>query len=143
MNQWAKVDREISRQWLEEAADEEISKARVLLAFVYLERDLPGLAEGALAPAVEAGDAEANYLMGLIHWNRQDGQDGQEQAVACFRRAAEQGDVRAMYALGACFESRSGVPTSYREARRWIHQAHSLGYGKASAWLTSRSEHEG
>ena len=88
-----------------------------------------GDAEGALAawrPLADAGDAEAQFLVGLLHdaGGDGDGVDADPAAAASwYLRAAEQGHARAQNNLGLLHYSGTGVPRSYDVAARWYERA--------------------
>jgi TPR repeat protein len=64
-----------------------------------------------IAPLARAGDAAAAYLMGAMYYTGRGLAQDQEQAVAWFRKAAEQGHPDAQYALGLMYRYHvGGVP---------------------------------
>ena len=44
-----------------------------------------------------------------------------------FRKAAEQGDAKAQFSLGVCYENGTGIPKSFVEAYRWFNVAAAQG----------------
>ena len=74
-------------------------------------------------PLAEAGDADAQYNLGVMY-NEGDGvlQDYKE-AVKWFRLAAEQGHANAQYNLGQMYRKGNGVPQNYKEAVKWYRLA--------------------
>jgi Sel1 repeat-containing protein len=84
-----------------------------------------------LIAAAQKGDADAQYNLGGIyqsgvgatsgggHGVRQDS----AEALKWFRKAAEQGDLRAQHSLGFMYSVGQGVPQNYVEAYRWYNLA--------------------
>lgn len=54
-----------------------------------------------------------------------------EQAVYCFKKAAEQGDVEAQFWLGYCYNNGTGIEKDVNKAAKWYAQA--ANYGNADA----------
>jgi TPR repeat protein len=52
-------------------------------------------------------------------------------AVKWYRKAAEQGDVKAQANLGLCYYNGKGVGQNYKEAARWCLKAAEMGHAKA------------
>jgi TPR repeat protein len=84
-----------------------------------------------LQARAQAGDAQAQYLLGVAY-NRGDGvpQD-YAQAALWYRRAADQGDVNAQYNLGVVYGLGQGVPQDSVQAAAWTRKA--ADQGDASA----------
>jgi len=61
-----------------------------------------------------------------------------EMAATQFELAAAQGEVRAMFALGRCYEIGFGKAADFTEAARWIKMAAALDYQSAIAWCQAR-----
>ena len=74
-------------------------------------------------PLAEAGDANAQYNLGVMY-GRGDGvpQDYAE-AVKWYRLAADQGHASAQSNLGVMYGNGDGVPQDYAEAIRWYRLA--------------------
>ena len=74
-------------------------------------------------PLAEAGDAVAQFNLGVMY----DIGDGVPQdyaeAVKWYRLAAEQGYVAAQYNLGTMYDNGKGVPQDYAEAVKWYRLA--------------------
>jgi uncharacterized protein len=72
----------------------------------------------------EAGDAEAQVVMGVAY---RDGSDGPPQdfarAAAWFARAAEQGHPMAQFNMGSLYEDGRGVPEDLVLAHMWFNLA--------------------
>ena len=60
------------------------------------------------------------------------------KGVALLRKAAELGEVRAMYDFGRCLDHGFGVSVSHPEAIRWMRLAAGRGHGAALRWLLDR-----
>jgi TPR repeat protein len=73
--------------------------------------------------AADAGDAEAQFEMGVLH---QDGRGVPQdfgKAVALYLKAAEQGHLGAQSNLGVLYVSGRGIPRDYGEALKWFTRA--------------------
>ena len=64
-----------------------------------------------------------------------------EKAVKLYKEAAEQGNVRAQYNLGLCYENGNGVEQSYTEAVRWYRKAAEQGDAEAQYNLGVSYDH--
>jgi TPR repeat protein len=51
--------------------------------------------------------------------------------MKCYRKAVEQGDADAQFALGRCYEFGKGVPADYEEATKWYRKAAKQGHADA------------
>ena len=71
----------------------------------------------------EAGDANAQFDLGIAYVNGIMGQPNYETAVKWIRRAAEQGLPEAQFALGAHYHRGEGVSQDYTQAVEWYRQA--------------------
>lgn len=58
-----------------------------------------------------------------------------KEAEAWYRKAAEQGEMMAEYALGDTYFSGDGVPVDYREAKKWYLRAARQGHGPSQLRL--------
>ncbi|MBR6655034.1 MAG: sel1 repeat family protein [Alistipes sp.] len=58
-----------------------------------------------------------------------------EEAVQCYRRAAEQGYAPAQNHLGVCYKRGKGVPRDYNEAVQWYRKAAEQGHTAAQSNL--------
>ena len=65
-----------------------------------------------------------------------DGRGGlpQSDALAAewYRKAADQGDARAQFNLGAMYANGQGIPQNFPEALRWFRKAHAQGHEPAA-----------
>ena len=93
----------------------------------YRENDVVG-AMASLRAAANAGHAKAQVLLAEIL----DRSEFDEEAVALYRKAAEQGDPDGMFGLGALIAAGEGVKNKDPvEGRRWIQKAADLGQKQA------------
>jgi hypothetical protein len=75
---------------------------------------------GALRARAEAGDAQAQFEMGVKLDNGDVGLPPDDAAAAAwYRRAAEQGHARAQNSLGSLYQFGEGVPQDWAEAGKW------------------------
>jgi uncharacterized protein len=70
-------------------------------------------------PLAEQGDARAQSLLGLIHYNDRGVLRDDAEAVKWSRLAAEQGDAAAQFRLGLMYSEGHGVPQDHAEAAKW------------------------
>ena len=82
-------------------------------------------AEQLAKPEAERGNAEAQYLMGLLNSEGDIGPRDEATAARWYQKAAEQGQADAQNALGYEYDFGLGVPRDRTQARLW--------YGKAAA----------
>jgi hypothetical protein len=61
--------------------------------------------------------------------------DAKLQAVEWYRKAADQGEMMAEYALGDTYFSGDGVPIDYAEAKKWYLKAAEQGHGPSQLRL--------
>ncbi len=80
-------------------------------------------AERLARPLAEAGNAEAQYLLGTLYVEGRGVAESAEQALAWWRKAAAQGNADAEAALGFMYAEGRGVPQNYDEAVKWWRQA--------------------
>ena len=81
--------------------------------------------------AAEGGHAEAQLLLGFLHYNGEGVAQNYGTAFRWFRKAADQGDVRSQAQLGVMYENGQGVPQDFGAAASWYSKAADLGYGLA------------
>ncbi len=83
----------------------------------------------------EAGDAETQYSLGEHYANgyAEYPQDYKEGA-RWYRKAAEQGHVRAMFELGDMYNKGKGVPQDFKETAKWYRKSAEQGHSKAQ-WM--------
>jgi len=81
---------------------------------------------------VDAGDADAEVLLGLAYKEGNRGLDvDAERAVLLFTRAAEQGHAVAMFELGNCSACGIGCAFDAKAAFKWYKSAAALDYPEA------------
>lgn len=77
------------------------------------------------------GDADSQYLLGLLHdEGRIDGANA-ISAVRWYRLAAEKGHAAAQTNLGLCLTEGRGTPRDLAQARHWFELAAAQGFAKA------------
>jgi TPR repeat protein len=74
-------------------------------------------------PLAEQGDARAQSLLGLIHYNDRGVLRDDAEAVKWTRLAADQGDAAAQFRLGLMYSEGHGVPQDHAEAAKWYRLA--------------------
>ena len=84
-----------------------------------------------LRVSAEAGDAEAQFILGGMYVTGRGVPQDDAEAVAWYRRAAEQGHARAQYNLGAMYDQGRGVPQDDAEAVAWYRRAAEQGHARA------------
>ena len=94
-----------------------------------------GEAARILEPLAKAGDAEALYRLGLMHYAGKGVPENERRAVELLKDSAERGNVNAMYQLGNAFtfgnETPRMVADSDVEAAQWYYRAAKLGNADA------------
>lgn len=92
----------------------------------------PATGVAAVSLRAEAGDATAQFALGLAYALGRDGvaQDD-AAAVAWFRKAAEQGLPKAQFNLGVAYDKGRGVPQDGSQAKAWLHKAAEQGLSTA------------
>lgn len=73
--------------------------------------------------AAEAGNAEAQYGIGVCYYYGYGVEQNYAETVKWCSKAAEQGLASAQNDLGRCFENGEGVEQNYAEAVRWYRKA--------------------
>lgn len=115
-----------SYKWYRLAADNDLVDAQVRLAELYLLGRLEGGAELAaqwFERAAEAGNATAQFQLGLLYLEGKGVDVNPEFAARWFELAAEQGHVAAQNNIGSLYESGRGVEQSYARAFEWYERA--------------------
>jgi uncharacterized protein len=85
----------------------------------------------------EAGDAVAQYNLGVMYAKGTDVPQDDAEAIKWVRKAAEQGNVEAELILGAMYGKGRGVPQDDAEAIMWVRKAAEQGDAKAQLILGS------
>ena len=88
-----------------------------------------------LRASAEAGDAEAQFILGGMYVTGVGVPQDAAEAVAWYRRAAEQGSARAQYNLGVIYAEGVGVPQDAAEAVAWYRRAAEQGNARAQSNL--------
>jgi len=91
--------------------------------------DTPEIA--ALSVKANAGDADAQHKLGASYYIGQGVPQDYAQAVAWYRKAAEQGHADAQFVLGAAYAIGEGVPEDYAQSAAWLHKAAEQGHAQA------------
>eukprot|EP00727_Mastigamoeba_balamuthi_P009572 m51a1_g5237 hypothetical protein (720) ;mRNA; r:335964-338182 len=118
---------------LRRAADLDDRDAQYALAMCYVggELGLPADKDAArklLEQAAGQGHAGAQCQLGIFIFEEADAKDEKLlQAAKYFSSAAEQGDTKAMYYVGACLEDGLGMRPNAAEAVRWYEAAANAG----------------
>lgn len=76
-------------------------------------------------------DPAAQVKLGYQYYNQRD----YAQAVAWFRKAAEQGNAEAQYSMGVLYADGKGVSRDHYQAALWYHKAAEQGYARAQYYL--------
>jgi uncharacterized protein len=74
-------------------------------------------------PFAEKGDAGAQTLLALIHYDGVGVPRDDVEAAKWFRRAADQGNDTAQFHLGVMYAEGRGVPQNFTEAEKWYLMA--------------------
>lgn len=82
----------------------------------------------ALKKRAEAGDAVAQYNLGVCYAKGEGVAKDEVEAVKWCRKAAEQGHAHAQYSLGVCYAIGEGVPKNEVEAAKWYRKAAEQGH---------------
>ena len=85
----------------------------------------------ALRTRANAGDADAQFNLGVMYRTGEGVPQDAVEAVAWTRQAAEQGHAGAQYNLGVMYSYGEGVPQDDVEAVAWYRQAAEQGYADA------------
>ncbi len=94
-----------------------------------------GVAVQLINPLAEAGDGNAQFLMGKMNESGFGTGVNYEEAVRWYRLAARQNIVRAQYHLGLLYETGEGVGRDFDEAAKYFLKAANAGYPPAQANL--------
>lgn len=90
-----------------------------------------------LTPDAQAGDAEAQYYLGVLHAKGLGVERNPATAASWFRKSAEQGNVEAQFNLGTLYGRGAGVPKDDRLAAGWLHKAAESGHQFAQSSLAA------
>jgi TPR repeat protein len=86
-------------------------------------------------PLAEQGDADAQFLLGVMYDEGWGVAQDYAAAVRWYRKSAVQGDASAQYNLGLMYNNGQGVPQDYAAAVRWYRKAAAQGYADAQFLL--------
>ena len=78
-----------------------------------------------IKPLAEQGNAETQFILGLMYDNGRGVAQDHAMAVKWYRKAAEQGIAKAQFNLGVSYEDGQGVPQNYMLAYMWFDVASS------------------
>lgn len=126
--------------YLKRAAGQGLLKARVAVQDIERERQresitasagLRDLSRGAFYEAAKAGDANAQYELGLMYFNGNAVPRDTKQGVYWLRRAAQQNHVPSQLFLADRYARGIDVDNSYTEAAGWYGRAARLGNPEA------------
>ncbi|HEY1042575.1 MAG TPA: tetratricopeptide repeat protein [Telluria sp.] len=84
-----------------------------------------------ILPLAKAGHADAQHLLGLMHYMGRGVARDYKQALAWHRKAAMQGKADAMYVIGAMYYTGNAVPQEYKQAVYWFRLASERGHAEA------------
>jgi TPR repeat protein len=90
-------------------------------------------------PAAEAGDAVAQYNLGIMYYNGKGVPQDYAEAVKWYRLAADQGNANAQSNLGIIYEYGNSVLQDNVMAHMWYNIASANGHGKAAEWRDERA----
>ena len=82
--------------------------------------------------AAQAGDAGAQYILGVMYANGTGVIKDAAEAVRWFRLAADQGLAAAQFSLGLMYANGSGVPRDIGTAHMWLNIASANGLEPAA-----------
>ena len=74
-------------------------------------------------PMAEQGNADAQFELGLMHFNGHGVPQDWEESAKWHRKAADQGHAPGQFALGQMYEAGHGVPKDYVLADMWFSLA--------------------
>ncbi len=73
-------------------------------------------------------NVDAQYYLGVMSDNGRGVPQDYKQAVAWYRKAAEQGHAKAQHNLGIMYKYGQGVPQNYKKAAAWYRKAAEQGH---------------
>ena len=85
--------------------------------------------------AAKAGDAYAQYNLGVCYYNGYGVTQDKSQAVYWYRKAADQGHDMAQFNLGVCYYNGYGVTQDKSQAVYWLKKAADQGNASAKKAL--------
>ena len=115
-----------------------LSVTRLLLAAVLMAltgagpATMPALDVDALLQEARAGDASAQFKLGLMYSIGWGVPKDEKLAVEWYRKAADQGDADAQFNLGVMYDNGRGVPKDDVSAYTWLNIAAVSGHADAA-----------
>jgi len=88
-----------------------------------------------LRPLAEAGEPEAQYLVGRLYQQGRGVAQDEAEAIRWYRKAAEREHPGAQFELGRAYDEGVIVPQDDAEAARWYEQAARRGHSEAQCRL--------
>jgi TPR repeat protein len=88
-----------------------------------------------LMPLADAGNADAQFVLGVLNANGRGVPANKAAAAEWYRRAAEQGLPEAQNNLGALYAAGEGVPHDHAIAYKWWSLAAERGFGRSQVNL--------
>jgi TPR repeat protein len=88
----------------------------------------------------EAGDADAQFSLGVMYRTGRGVPQDDAEAVRWWRLAADQGRASAQYTVGSMYENGRGLPQDPAEAMRWYRLAADQGVAWAQTYLGNMYE---
>ena len=79
----------------------------------------------------EAGDARAQYNLGLMYDNGEGVEQDFKEAIKWYQKAADQGYAEWQCNLGVMYYEGKGVEQDFKEAIKWNQKAADQGYARA------------
>ncbi len=83
----------------------------------------------------DQGEAEAQFLLGVMYAGGQGVPKDDAEAVKWYRKAADQGHAKSQYNMGLTYANGEGVPQDYAEAVKWLCKAGDQGDAEAQFLL--------
>ena len=90
---------------------------------------------GALIDGLRDSTAANQWTARGVYYEDARGKQGIENALACYRRAADMGDSEAMVYLGHLYNWGRGIRQDDHEALKWYRKAADLGDADGQMWL--------
>lgn len=121
----------------------------IALAFGLQQAATAGFAEGATAynsknyavalkeirPLAQAGNADAEHLLGLMYYMGRGVPQDYKQALEWHRKAAQKGKADAQYVVGAMYYTGNAVIQDHKQAVSWFRKAAEQGHPDAQQVL--------
>lgn len=85
-----------------------------------------------ITPCAEAGDAHAQYILGMLYKTAQEGLKNETKAFTYMQKAAKQNHPKAACELGVLYKDGIGCTLNFNTAINWFEKAESLGNAKGS-----------